>query len=80
LLIDFNYDVEPLPGKFPLPAVGPLPLLKESRLNHAGKKLFRWVYWNLLLPGRDIPGIPSHLTMRGKRRPAESTSSTPHAA
>ena len=26
-LIDFNYDVEPLPGKFPLPGVGPFSLL-----------------------------------------------------
>ncbi len=23
LLIDFNYDTEPLPGKYPLPVVGP---------------------------------------------------------
>jgi len=34
LLIDFNYDTEPLPGHFPA-SVG-LPLLKESRLNHLG--------------------------------------------
>ena len=26
ILIDFNYDVEPLPGKFPLPGVGPFSL------------------------------------------------------
>ncbi len=70
LLIDFNYEVEPLPGKFPLPGVGPMSLLKESRLNHAGKMLFRWVYWNVLLPGRDMPGIKSQMTMRGKRRAA----------
>ncbi len=69
LLIDFNYEVEPLPGRFPLPVVG-LPLLKESRLNHLGKLAFRWIYWNLLLPGRDIPGIPPQMTMRGKRQPA----------
>jgi sulfide:quinone oxidoreductase len=69
LLIDFNYEVEPLPGRFPHPVVGPLPLLKESRLNHLGKLAFRWIYWNLLLPGRDIPGIPAQMTMRGKRRP-----------
>ena len=35
LLIDFNYDTEPLPGHFP-GSVG-LPLLKESRLNHLGQ-------------------------------------------
>ena len=31
LLIDFNYDTEPLPGRFPLPGVGPFTLLEESR-------------------------------------------------
>jgi sulfide:quinone oxidoreductase len=67
LLIDFNYNVEPLPGKFPLPGLGPLPLLKESRLNHVGKMLFRWIYWNMLLPGRHIPGTSAHMSMRGKQ-------------
>lgn len=66
LLIDFNYSVEPLPGKFPLPGVGPMSLLKETRLNHLGKMAFKWVYWNLLLPGTDIPGISPQLSMRGK--------------
>ena len=61
LLIDFNYETEPLPGRFPT-AAGPLPLLKESRLNHLGKLMFEWVYWHVLLPGREIPGIPT--TMR----------------
>ncbi len=67
LLIDFNYNVEPLPGKFPLPGIGPMPLLKESRLNHVGKMLFRWIYWNMLLPGRHIPGTSTHMSMRGKQ-------------
>lgn len=70
LLIDFNYDVEPLPGWFPAPHVGPLPLLKESRLNHMAKLLFQWVYWHVLLPGRDMPGIGSQLQMAGKHVPA----------
>jgi sulfide:quinone oxidoreductase len=61
LLIDFNYDVEPLPGRFPEPHYGPLPLLKESRLNHMAKLLFQWVYWHVLLPGHDIPGVRSQL-------------------
>jgi sulfide:quinone oxidoreductase len=65
LLIDFNYDVEPLPGRYPEPHVGPLPLLKESRLNHMAKLLFQWVYWHVLLPGRDIPGIGSQLQRTG---------------
>lgn len=67
LLIDFNYDTEPLPGHFPF-AAGPLSLLKESRLNHIGKLAFRWVYWNLLLPGHDIPFVGAQMQMRGKRR------------
>ena len=70
LLIDFNYETEPLPGTFPLAGVGPLRLLHESRLNHVGKLLFQWVYWHALLPGRDIPGISTQMQMRGKRVPA----------
>jgi sulfide:quinone oxidoreductase len=64
LLIDFNYDVEPVTGHFP-GQVG-LPLLKESRLNHLGKLMFQWFYWHVLLPGRDIPGITSDMPRRGK--------------
>jgi sulfide:quinone oxidoreductase len=66
LLLDFNYDVEPLSGTFPLPVVGPLRLLRESRLNHLGKLAFRWVYWNVLLPGRAIPMVGPRMSMRGK--------------
>ena len=64
LLIDFNYDTEPLPGHFPT-SVG-LPLLKESRLNHLGKLLFQPLYWHSLLPGRDLPGMGSAMPSRGK--------------
>ena len=64
LLIDFNYDTEPLPGHFPM-NLG-LPLLKESHLNHLGKLLFQTVYWHSLLPGRDIPGIGSAMPKHGK--------------
>jgi sulfide:quinone oxidoreductase len=70
LLIDFNYEVEPMPGRFPS-ALG-LPLLRESRINHWGKLLFQWVYWNALLPGRDIPGIGPTMPTRGKRIPAHT--------
>ena len=66
LLIDFNYEVEPLPGKFPLPGIGPFSLLEESSMNHWGKLGFKWVYWNLLLTGQDLP-IGHALTMEGKR-------------
>ena len=70
LLIDFNYDTEPLPGKYPLPVVGPMDLLKETRANHLGKLAFRWIYWNVLLPGRPIP-LPAHMSMVGKTTPKE---------
>ena len=65
MLIDFNYDTEPLPGHFPT-SVG-LPLLKESHLNHLGKLMFQWFYWHSLLPGHPIPGIPSDMPQHGKR-------------
>lgn len=67
LLIDFNYDIEPLPGRFPLGSFGPLRLLHESRLNHLGKLAFRWIYWNVLLPGRDIPAVSARMSLRGKQ-------------
>ena len=66
LLIDFNYTHEPVEGSFPFPGIGPLRLLKESRMNHMGKLAFRWIYWNALLPGRHIPIAPE-MSMRGKR-------------
>jgi sulfide:quinone oxidoreductase len=65
LLIDFNYDTEPLTGAYPLPVVGPMALLKETRRNHLGKLAFRWIYWNMLLPGRPLP-LPAHMSMIGK--------------
>ena len=70
LLIDFNYETEPLPGHFPS-AFG-LPLLRESRLNHLGKLAFQWVYWHALLPGREIPGIGPAMPTRGKKIPVLS--------
>ena len=65
MLIDFNYDVEPLPGKYPLPGIGPFSLLKETEMNHWGKLLFKWTYWNMLLPGRPLP-LPHEMVMAGK--------------
>ena len=69
MLIDFNYDVQPLPGKYPLPGVGPFSLLAETEMNHFGKLLFKWVYWNALLPGRDLP-LPALMSMAGKKEVA----------
>jgi sulfide:quinone oxidoreductase len=70
LLIDFNYDVEPLPGKYPLPGIGPFSLLKETEANHWGKLMFKWAYWNVLLPGRDLP-LAAQMSMAGKARVEE---------
>jgi len=64
-LIDFNYETEPLPGTFPLPGVGPFGLLKNTKMNHYGKIMFRWMYWHLLLPGKELP-IEPLMTMAGK--------------
>ncbi|NLT36456.1 MAG: NAD(P)/FAD-dependent oxidoreductase [Gaiellales bacterium] len=65
LLLDFNYEVEPLPGRYPLPGVGPFALLQESEMNHWGKVMFRWMYWNILLKGKELP-LPARMSMMGK--------------
>ena len=67
MLIDFNYEQEPVTGHFPA-TVG-MPLMKESRMNHLGKLMFQWFYWHALLPGRDIPGIGADMPTAGKRIP-----------
>ena len=55
LLIDSNYMVEPRPGMFPFPVLGPFTLLGESYFNYYAKRIFKWVYWNLLLKGKKFP-------------------------
>ena len=65
LLLDFNYETEPLPGKFPVPAVGPLTLLGESRFNHLGKLSFQEIYWRALIPGIPIP-LAADMSLAGK--------------
>lgn len=65
MLIDFNYTTEPLPGRYPLPGIGPFTLLEESETNHWGKLAFKWVYWNLLLAGKDLP-LDHRMLMAGK--------------
>ena len=65
-LLDFNYEQEPVTGTFPLPAIGPMKLLGESRLNHLGKMAFKWIYWNVLLPGLPIPFVGHKMTTVGK--------------
>ena len=66
-LIDFNYNTEPLPGTFPLPGIGPFGLLKNTKINHYGKILFRWIYWHILIKGKEMP-IEADMTMAGKKR------------
>jgi sulfide:quinone oxidoreductase len=66
LLIDFNYTHEPVEGTFPFAGVGPLQLLKESRMNHMGKMAFRWIYWNMLLKGTHIPFVSTNMQEAGK--------------
>jgi len=66
-LIDFNYDTEPVEGRFPFPVIGPMALLKQTRLNHWGKLAFRHIYWNVLLRGLPMPGIPTRMSKLGKK-------------
>lgn len=66
LLIDFNYDHEPVEGSFPIAGIGPLRLLRENRVNHWGKLAFRWIYWNILLKARPIPFVTAHMQTAGK--------------
>lgn len=66
MLIDFNYETEPLPGKFPLPGIGPFSLLEETAMNHWGKLGFKWAYWELLLKGKELP-VDHRMLMAGKR-------------
>lgn len=74
LLIDFNYEQEPVEGTFPLAGIGPLQLLKETRMNHWGKQAFRLIYWNMLLKGIPIPFVGAQMSMAGKKvKPVEKT-------
>jgi len=65
ILIDFNYDTEPLPGKFPVPGFGPFSLLEETKMNHWGKMMFRWIYWNILMRGGELP-LEAQMSLKGK--------------
>ena len=67
ILLDFNYDVEPLPGKFPFPGMGPFSLLQDTFGNYWGKMMFKWVYWNLMMKGLDLP-LEAQMNIEGKLR------------
>ncbi|MGD2070141.1 MAG: FAD/NAD(P)-binding oxidoreductase [Gemmatimonadota bacterium] len=66
VLLDFNYETEPLPGDYPLPGAGPFSLLAETEANHWGKMAFRSVYWNLLMKGADLSAIGPAMSLAGK--------------
>ena len=55
LLLDFNYEQEPVTGTFPVPKVGPLKLLAPSKVNHMSKLAFEAIYWNMLIRGLPLP-------------------------
>jgi sulfide:quinone oxidoreductase len=67
LLLDFNYETQPYEGTFPFAVIGPMKLLRPSRINHIGKLAFRYIYWYMLLPGRPIPFIPNKMSLKGKK-------------
>jgi len=70
-LLDFNYDLQPVPGKYPLPFIGPFSLLRETHMNDLGKLAFKWIYWNLLLKGVPMPGVGHRMSRLGKHIPQE---------
>ena len=72
VLLDFNYDLEPVEGTYPLPVLGPFSLLRETRPNHWGKLGFKWIYWNALLKGLPLPGIGHRMSRAGKQIPREA--------
>jgi len=66
-LIDFNYETEPLPGKYPIPGVGPFSLLGNTWINHLGKLAFKTMYWEFLLKDRKLP-VSNKMSMTGKNK------------
>ena len=65
MLLDFNYETQPLKGSYPVPGIGPMSLLRNTRANHLGKLAFEQIYWNVLLPGHTMP-VPATMSMAGK--------------
>lgn len=65
MLLDYNYDVEPVPGDFPVPGMGPFSLLRETRVNRLGKSAVQWMYWNRVLLGRGVP-VTATMSKHGK--------------
>ncbi len=47
------------------PRFGPFSLLGESKANHWGKMMFKWVYWNKLVSGEEMP-LEAQMSLAGK--------------
>lgn len=67
MLLDYNYDTEPLEGNFPFTHIGPLKLVAATKLNHKANMIFRHLYWLLLLSGNKIPFLTNKMLLRGKK-------------
>jgi sulfide:quinone oxidoreductase len=65
ILIDFNYDYEPVEGTYPIPGIGPFRLLTETTINHWGKLIFKPMYWGMM-KGINVP-LPSKMSLIGKK-------------
>ena len=71
LLIDFNYDTEPLTGNYPLPVVGPFRLLAESRPQPLGQAR---VPLDVLAPAAARPPDPAAgAHVDGRQTPTRTT-------
>ena len=68
LLIDFNYDIEPLPGKYPVPYVGPMSLLEgDPGQPPRQARVPRTSTGTCCCPGVRSR-CPPHMSMAGKNR------------
>jgi sulfide:quinone oxidoreductase len=72
VLLDFNYELEPVEGTYPFPIFGPFSLLRERGMNHWGKLAFKWIYWNALLKALPLPAISGRMSRAGKQIPPEA--------
>ena len=57
MLVESNLSADPTSGNFRFDG-DPVPGFEDSRLAHEAHRAFRWAYWNVVLPGRDLPGTP----------------------
>ena len=61
-MIGVDDETEPLSGHHLGPAG--LPPLERSPLNYRARQLFQWLYWRVLLPSRDLPGLGAAMPAR----------------